>query len=384
MRSRWVFIVCSIILGFSSCEEKKIQSDKFPAREFIKSGEYLGEYYPTNGWRECTPEKVNIDSKKLKEMNGDIAELVELGYNIHTVLIIRKGYIIAEQYFSRYFDQYTEHKIASCTKSFTSALIGIAIEEGYIDGIDAKMVDFFDAYEIANMSQEKSNITLEHMLTMSAGLDWNELDYLYSDPQNTNYQWKRSDDWIQFVLDRPMEYSPGEVQDYNSGLSELLACIVQKTTGIRADSFAVEKLFNPMGITEYYWPLNPQGYARGGGGVRLTPRDMAKLGYLHLQEGMWEEEQLVPVSWISASGVKHIIAQHMPGFYYGYQFWVFESGTIYTALGYGGQWIMIIPDYDMVVVFTNHFVEGIYDQWITPIRLLNEYILPSITDIEQQ
>jgi len=309
-----------------------------------------------------------------------VFSLLSCEEDIHSVVIVRKGYIVAEQYYSRYFDKDTEHKLASCTKSFTSALVGIAISEGYILGTDVKMLDYFQDYEIENMSPQKQNITLEHMLTMSAGLDWNELDYLYTDPLNTNYQWKRSDDWIQFVLDRPMEYSPGEVNDYNSGLSELLAAIIQKATGIRADSFALEKIFIPLGIDDYYWPTNPQGYARGGGGVRLIPRNMAKFGYLHIMNGQWEDEQIIPEEWIIESRKKHIISQHIPGFYYGYQFWISESGLMYTALGYGGQWIMIIPEYDLVAVFTNHFVEGDQDQWITPIRLLNDYVLPSIIE----
>ena len=218
------------------------------------------------------------------------------------------------------------------------------------------------------------------MLTMSAGLEWDELDYLYTDPQNTNYQWKHSDDWIKFVLDRPMEYIPGEVQDYNSGLSELLAVILQKATGMRADSFALEKLFTPLGIEDYYWPINQEGYARGGGGMRLVPRDMAKLGYLHLRNGKWENDQIVSEDWISESGKKHIISQHIPGFWYGYQFWVAEDGLMYTALGYVGQWIMIVPEYDLVVVFNNHFDEGVGDQEGTPVRLFYDYVIPSVIE----
>lgn len=366
------------LLFFNSCDKTQDQVEKFPANEFIKTGDYLGDYYPTNGWRECDPVEVGMDAEVLKNMNQEVARLVTIGYNIHSVMIIRNGYIVAEQYYSRYFDMETEHKLASCTKSFTSMLIGMAIDKGYIPGVDVKMLDYFQEYEIDNMSEEKQNITIEHMLTMSAGLDWNELDYLYSDPRNNNYQWKQSDDWIQFILDRPMEYSPGEVQDYNSGLSELLAVIIQKTTGMRADSFALENLFVPLGINEYYWPTNPQGYARGGGGIRLTPRSMAKLGQLHINNGKWANQQLVSEKWINLSGQKHIISQHIPGFWYGYQFWVTEDGLMYTALGYGGQWIMIVPDYDLVAVFTNQFIEGNDDQEGTPMRLFYEYIIPAV------
>ncbi len=375
-----ILLIIGILLPGISCKKEIDLPDRFPASEFIKTGDYQGIYFPTNGWRECDPGEVNMDTEVLKNMNDEIAYLVENDYEIHSVIIIRKGYIVAEQYYSRYFDQETEHKIHSCTKSFISALIGIAIAEGSIKGIDDKMIDYFGDYEIKNMSPQKQNITLEHMLTMSAGLDWNELDYLYSDPQNTHSQWKNSDDWIQFVLDRPMEYVPGEVQDYNSGLSELLAYIIQKSTGMRADSFALEKLFIPLGIDEYYWPTNPQDYARGGGGMRLKPRDMAKLGYLHIQKGKWEDKQLISEDWIRESGQKHIISQHFPGFWYGYQFWVTEDGLMYTALGYAGQWIMIVPEYDLVAVFTNNFDEGVQAQEGTPMRLFYDYILAAVLD----
>jgi CubicO group peptidase (beta-lactamase class C family) len=296
------------------------------------------------------------------------------------VLIIKDGYVVAEQYYSKYFDKETWHQIHSCTKSFTSALVGIAIKEGYIPGTHVKMLDYFEDLDIENPSPQKQNITLEHLLTMSAGLDWDELDYLYSDPRNTYYQWTRSEDWIKFVLDRPMEYMPGEIQDYNSGLSELLAAIVQKATGMRADSFALEKLFTPLGIQDYYWPTNPDGYARGGGGMRLVPRDLAKLGYLHITKGKWENDQILTEEWVIESGTKHIISQHIQGFWYGYQFWVAEDGWMYTALGYAGQWMMIVPAYDLVVVFNNHFDEGEEDQEATPVRLFYDYVIPSILE----
>jgi len=374
----YFFIVA--LSSLNGCQKEAVQTDAFPSDEFIKTGEYQGEYFPTLGWRECAPGEVGMDAGILMDLNDEIARLVAENYEIHSVLIIKDGYIVAEQYYSKYFDRETWHKIHSCTKSFTSALIGIAIKEGSISGTNVKMLDYFHDYEIENMSPAKQSITLENMLTMSAGLDWDELDYLYTDPQNTNYQWRRSDDMIKFVLDRPMEYTPGEVQDYHSGLSELLAAILQKATGIRADSFALEKLFTPLGIDDYYWPINKNGYARGGGGMRLVPRDMAKLGYLHLKKGKWENDQIVSEDWIAESGKKHIISQHIPGFWYGYQFWVAGDGMMYTALGYVGQWIMIVPELDLVAVFNNHFDEGVEDQESTPARLLYDYVIPSVTE----
>ena len=380
MKKLQIFLFLIALLFLTGCQKEEGQTETFPSGEFLKTGSYQGPYFPTQGWRECAPGEVGMNAAVLMDMNDEIVRLVGEDYEIHSILVVRNGYIVAEQYYSKYFDRETWHKLHSCTKSFTSALIGVAIKEGYIPGTDVKMLNYFQDYDIENMSPAKQSITLEHMLTMSAGLDWDELDYLYTDPHNTNYQWRRSDDMIKFVLDRPMEYTPGEVQDYNSGLSELLAYIVQKVSGIRADSFALEKLLTPLGIDDFYWPINKNGYARGGGGVRLTPRDMAKLGYLHVMEGQWEDDQLLSEEWIVESGKKHIISQHIPGFWYGYQFWVAEDGLMYTALGYVGQWIMIVPEYDLVVVFNNHFDEGVEDQESTPVRLFYDYIIPSVIE----
>lgn len=365
-----------LVIAVSYCKTDN-GPELYPAKDFIKTGSYLGEYYPTLQWRECNPEEVAMNDNYLKDLNNEIAGLVESGVEMHGILIIRKGYIVAEQYYSIYFDENTEHVIHSCTKSFTSALFGIALSEGFITGIDARMVDYFPEYNINNLSNSKKEITLEHMLTMSSGLDWDELDFSYSDSRNTHYQWRNSDDHIQFILDRPMEHSPGEIQNYNSGLSDLLSVIIQKTTGVRTDSFAIEKLFTPLGIEEFYWPIDAGGFARGGGGMRMIPRDMAKLGYLYLKDGQWDGNQILPTEWVSESQKKHLPFQHISNYFYGYQFWISSFG-MYAAVGYGGQWIMILPDYELVVVFTNNFEEGNGEQWNIPERLVREYIIPAI------
>jgi CubicO group peptidase (beta-lactamase class C family) len=322
-----------------------------------------------------------MDEELLKDLNSEVIKLLDMGYDIHTILVIKDGYIVAEQYYSKYFKKDIEHRIHSCTKSFTSACVGIAIDQGYINGIEDKMYEYFPEYEIANLTEEKRSITIEHLLTMSAGLDWNELDTYYSDPQNAFYQWRRADDRVKFLLDRSMEHSPGSTHDYNSGLSDLLSIIVEKQTGMRADSFAAVNLLTPIGIDEYYWAIDSKdGHAIGYGQMRLIPRDMARFGYLYLKEGKWDGTQIIPGSWAEESGKQQIAAGHDPGAnYYGYQFWVTDYG-MYTAMGYSGQWIMVLPDYDLVVVFTNNFEEGNGEQWQTPVRLLNEYIIPAVIE----
>jgi len=373
---RTFLLLCIVV----SCDNQEEEKSPFPGNDFIKSGSYLGDYYPTEYWRECSPGEVGMDEALLKDLNTEIVRLLDIDYGIHTVLVVKDGYIVAEQYYYKYFTKDIEHKIHSCTKSFTSACVGIAIDKDYINGIEDNMYEYFPEYEINNLSEAKKSITIEHLLTMSAGLDWNELDVSYSDPQNAFYQWRRAENRVKFLLDRPMEHTPGSTQDYNSGLSDLLSIIVEKQTGMRVDSFANKNLLTPIGIDEYYWAIDSRdGHAIGYGQMRLVPRDMARFGYLYLEKGKWDGDQIIPEKWVEESGKQQIATSHDPGArYYGYQFWVTDYG-MYTAMGYGGQWIMVLPDYGMVVVFTNNFEEGNGEQWQTPVRLLNEYIIPAVT-----
>lgn len=349
----------------------------YPVNDFVSTGTYAGEYWPTSVWRTCQPEEVGMSSFVLTDLYEEIERLVASGIDMHSLLIIKNGYIVAEDYFSDSYGPNDLHPIYSCTKSITSSLIGIAIEQGKIAGTDALMTNFFPDQEIEHLTPEKQQIELEHLLTMSAGLEWYELEYYYTDERNTFRQWVNSDNRVKFVLDRPMEAAPGTVYSYNTGISHVLSAIVDHSTQTRTDSFALANLFTPLGISDYYWPIDDQGVAFGGHGMRLRPRDMARFGYLYLNEGQWDGQQVVPANWVNTSQQKHIARKYIPNYFYGYQWWVSNSGH-YSAVGYKGQWITIIPRHDLVVVFTNSFNEGSSEEWNTPARLLNEYILPAI------
>ena len=177
-----------------------------------------------------------------------------------------------------------------------------------------------------------------------------------------------TDPWLQ---------PPGETYSYNSGISHVLSGILQKVTGERADSFAMEHLFAPIGIDAFYWPVDGKGIAYGGSSMRLTPRDMAKFGYLYLNHGTWDGKQVIPADWVEISQQPHIHRKYIEDYYYGYHWWV-RNDHSYSAVGYGGQWITVIPEHELVVVFTNQFEEGDGLQWSTPERLIDTYILPSI------
>ena len=371
-----ILVLFTVIVFLNSCQEEE-DNFQFPSNEFISTGNFNGSYWPTSAWRMCRPEEVGMNSSKLNELNEEINLLIKLHIDIHSVVIIKDGYIVAEQYYSDYYGMDSLHPIYSCTKSITSALIGIAIDHNYITDVNDKMVSFFPNYAIENLSIEKQNISLENMLTMSAGLEWYELEYSYNDERNTFYQWTLSHDRVKFVLDRPVISAPGEEYSYNTGISHVLSGIIKNSTNLRTDSFAVENLFTQLGINHYYWRHDAQNVTYGGASLRLTPRDMAKFGYLYLNNGNWDGTQIVSESWVEISQQKHIQRKYIPNYYYGYHWWVNED-NYYAAVGFGGQWIIIVPQHNLVVVFTNRFIEGNSFQWQTPERLLNTYILPSV------
>ncbi len=365
------------LLSLSPGCEKYDDDPTFPASDFISTGDYLGDYWPTDAWRECDPEEVGMDPKKLKELNAEIRLLLEMHIEVHSIVVIKDGYIVAEQYYSDDYGPDDLHRIYSCTKSLTSAMLGIASGKNLLGGLDQKMTSFFPEYEIQNMSDDKKAIDLEHLLTMGAGLEWYELDYAYGDERNTFRNWSDSGGGVKFVLDQPMVAIPGEEYSYNTGASHVLSGILQKVSGVRADSFAMDNLFDPLGIDQYYWPIDDEGVAFGGSGVRLTPRDMARFGYLYLKNGNWNGSQIIPETWVEASQQKHMMRKYIPDNYYGYHFWVSDYDT-YSAVGYGGQWITIVPEHKLLVVFNNRFTEGDDLQWTTPERLLNTYIIPAL------
>jgi CubicO group peptidase (beta-lactamase class C family) len=318
--------------------------------------------WPTEG---STPEQQGMDSELLVGM-FDYIEQQKV--NVHSVLVVRHGYVVVEAY-SPPYGRNIRHGTASCGKGITSALVGIAIREGYIDGVDQKVLDFFPTHSAAQSDPLKQSMTVEHLLTMTSGIDWPESSASYSSSRNIMNQMMRSQDWVRFVLDRPMAAQPGAVFNYSSGVSHLLSAIIQEATGTRTLSFARTHLFEPLGITRVYWPSDPHGIAFGAGGLWMTARDMAKIGQLYLQGGVWDGKQIVPAEWVEASIAQQVNA-HGPAPYYGYQWWVRSNGT-FAAHGYRGQRIFVVPDLEMVVVFTGDISGN------APSAILASFIVPA-------
>lgn len=323
-----------------------------------------GTYWPTEGWRTALPQTQGIDPDKLQQM---FAAIEDRNLALHSVVIVRNGYIVAEMYYPPY-DQNTQHELYSCTKSFISALVGIAIAEGApeegLEGVDESVLACFPTYDFANTDAHKSAMTIEHLLTMTSGLDWPEGDPIYR-------QLWISRDWVQFVLDRPMVAEPGSQFNYNSGCSHVLSAIVAKHGGVLTQSFAQEHLFNPLGMSNVDWDHDANGLAIGGWGLQITPRDMAKFGYLYLHEGIWDGQQIVPTAWVQTSTSSHVETEQT--FSYGYQWWTYPKWGAYTARGRYGQLIFVIPEYDMVVVFT----AGL-DSDAPLVALIEDFIVPAV------
>ncbi len=335
------------------------------------------DYWPTEEWQTADPLDHEIDTSYLNAM---MDEIEEAPHNIHSVIIVKDGYIVWEEYPENTYNPTRQHMLQSCTKSFTSTLIGIALHEGFIDNVSQRMVDFFPERTITNMDSRKESITLYHMLTMSEGMYWTELDYPYTDDRNTLKQMWDTTDPIQHILDQPMVREPGEEWHYNSGMSVLLGVILEIVTGQSVESFAEEYLFDRIGIGDYtWWSMPNSDVLHTDGGLYLNSRDMARLGYLMLNNGTWNGTEIVTSEWVFDAS--HSDVQISSQMTYGYQWWIFPEYGFYTASGHYEQKIYIAPEEDLVVVFTANIADD--DPHPTD-RFMISYILPALrstTDI---
>jgi CubicO group peptidase (beta-lactamase class C family) len=275
-------------------------------------------------------------------------------------------------------------EMTSATKSVTSILIGIAIDQHLISGADAKLSALLPEYADVFAKADKAGLCLRDVLTMTAGLEWDEWTRPYTDPRNDHVQMVRSDDPIRYLLELPVVAKPGASFTYNSGLSICLGQILYKASGMRADKFAERFLFEPLGITDYYWGKLPDEIVQTGGGLYLRPRDMAKIGQLFLAGGRWDGKQIVSEAWVKESTENHVqaglIRAAANGTGYGYQWWLssFKAGDravkSSSARGRGGQFILVLPDQQTVAVFTSPADNPLTFQ---PLEIVKRDILPA-------
>ena len=332
-RSISLLVVLGCVLCIASCTGiHKISTAPSPA------------YWPTEGWLTSPPEKQGMDSRVLTDM---LEYVHQRNLNLHSLLIVRHGYVVLDAYFYPY-SRDSLHDVASVTKSVTTSLVGIALEKGFIKSVKQPVLELFPDRIIGNLDEEKKRITIEHLLSMTSGLECG-----YEPGEKTLYAMLKSDDWVQFVLDLPMAAAPGTRFAYCSPTMHLLSVILKRTTGTSALEFAHKYLFGPLGIRNVDWPSDPQGINHGWGDLRLHPHDMAKIGFLFLNNGTWDGRHILSPDWIRKATRKHIDVPDSDSDY-GYGWWVnsTEFPGLYEAVGRGGQSISIWPDKDVVVVFT--------------------------------
>jgi CubicO group peptidase (beta-lactamase class C family) len=300
--------------------------------------------------------------------------------SIYSILVIRNGYIVAERYY-RGHDENSSFNIRSVSKSFLSAMTGIAIENGIINSINDKMLDFFPEYDHSGLDTRKQDITIKHLLTMQAGIDHEHNNYsrLYG-----------SSNWIQSAIEEPLLYNPGETHSYNTFLTHLISGIITKESGMSTYEFGQDCLFDPLGITIQDWKQSPQGIYFGGNNMFFTTRDMAVLGYLYLNGGEINGIQIVQQDWVEESLKNHMPQQqqgwswgdlHNGG--YGYLWWLGEikGYKVFLAIGHGGQFVICFPKLDMIVATNSNAYVG----WTkadenerTVLDLVANYIIPAI------
>jgi len=345
LKKRYWAIMLLIFLLFSNCSSQSNNNSTY------RIPEKLGD-----GWEVSSLEAEGMNTNKIVSLTEDIRNDKFKGFR--SLLIIKNGKLVHEAYFNGY-DRDDLHEIYSITKSVSSTLIGISIDNGFIKSVDESVLSLMPQYTGYIEDERKYDIKLKHLLTISSGLDWDEKTYSYSDPRNTETMMFVTEDWMKFVLMRPLVDIPGTRHVYNTGSVHLLSAIIKNSTDLYADKFAEKYLFEPLGISQYYWNKDPMGYQCTGathGGLRLKPRDLAKFGMVFLRNGKWKEKQIVSEDWVREATTKHISTGGIAGM--GYLWWPGSftiSGTkinFIDSYGYGGQALHLIPELDLMYVFT--------------------------------
>lgn len=351
-------------------------------------------------WEISTPEAEGIDGAIIDALHSEFQN--ESYGLVDHFLLIRNGKIVADHHYNHdyktisqaydttehqynydhpdwhpYYQNTDLHSLQSVTKTVTSILLGIAKDEGLPVYLDSAILPLFGNYQIDKTDAVKMSITLHDLLTMRSGILWDETSSYADDSLNNCTAMELKEDWIQYVLDRPMDTIPGTKFVYNSGVSMLIGKIVSMATGESLDSWAEEKLFGPLGITEYYWKKTPLGEVDSEGGLYLKPHDLAKIAYMVLQNGQWQGQQIVSQGWLKQS-VEHLVTlTDQVG--YGYQWWLTiddEETLAYDMNGYGGQFVNIIPSSNMIVVFNGWNIHE-SNKRVT-MNFFKERILPAI------
>lgn len=326
-----------------------------------------------DGWETNNLKSITSDTARLYAFFNQI---IKEEHKIHSVLLAKNGQLIIEEYFNGY-DVTKPHDIRSVTKSIKVLLLGIALDNGYIEDIDDPIAKYLKSHSPnKNIDERKDKITIRHLITMSAGWDCNDWDKKSKGQEDKVYKKK---DWIQYTLDLPMIHEPGEVSSYCSMGVTIMTEMISQASGLSIDQFAAKYLFQPLGIKNYTWEhTSEKEVIQSSKRLHLTPRDLAKIGQLVLNKGNWKGKQIISSKWIEEMTTTHT---SITGIDYGYLWWnipfKIEERTFVskTATGNGGQYIMVLPELEIVAVFTGGAYNSQEDK--LPFTLLNNVLLPT-------
>jgi CubicO group peptidase (beta-lactamase class C family) len=334
-------------------------------------------------------EEVAIDAIQI----SDFIKTIKIGNlgDIHSVLIYRKGKLALEEYFAlegKFSGSFVNetyrkkpHQLSSVTKGVLSLITGISIEQGNISNVNEPIFNYLSQYS-NSFSDDKKQIQIEHLLTMTSGLDWNQFNYSWNDKRNDAANMYKCKDVVEYVLEKPVNAVPGKKFNYSNGEPTVMGVVLRNACNIEVDKYTELHLFNPIGITEYQWSRYPDGSLETDGGLKLCSRDLVKVGILMLKNGNWHGNQIISENWVSESTKSRInlSLKRGYGYYWNEMKYVFK-GKSQTAIfipGDGGQFLGVFPSLDMVIVFT----AGIYDKDPTRMywEIINKNILPALIE----
>ena len=299
-----------------------------------------------DGWEIAAPGDVGLNPDSLdKVMTAVSAE--DRYYNAVALLVARQGKLVFETYLRSPEDRDRYHHVVSVTKSVTSLGLGLAIERGLPRNLDTALYAYFPDKFDADTARR--GITVRHLLTMRSGLLFDNSDF------SVEMFAEHPDNEIAYILAKPLYASPGDSFYYRDCDPQLVSCLVQRVTGQSLEALVRDNLFAPLGITDYYWEQTREGYTSGAMALHLRPRDMAKLGQFTLQRGAWQGRQLVPAAWIDSSTAPQVDPHEGAerGWRYGFYWWVLPRLNGFTAWGSGGQYILVVPDRELVIVMVS-------------------------------
>lgn len=374
-----------LLLGLGACSGGESEGSQ-PGETY----EYVVPVVNNDGWAVGHLDDHGIDSKMIADMIEDIRNGTHPG--IDGVAIARDGTLLLREMLRRELDEYdswvrntdlNRHVMHSTSKSVTSAIVGIAIDQGYIAGIDVPFYGLFDYGNYDNWDIRKADMTLEDALTMRLGIEWDEWSEPYGEPGNTLTTLTANNaDFARALLNLPLEGDPGESFVYNTAATIALGQAVENAVGVPLGDYAEMNLFEPLQIDGADWGRTPTGLPNGGSGLFLKPRDMAKFGQLFLNGGNWNGRQIISNEWIDASVQSHVALAWSDTSGYGFQWWLdnFQRNgrkiESFSTRGYGGQFIFCVPELGLVVAFTgNNYGNEAAE---APFALMQDVILAAI------